>query len=413
MDSSVYTNTVESNSIYKYKASGYYVLGKEKYTIDFTNVHSIVIDHDYDTNNMPLIFAILNLSSKIIDIIIKNKETGVFIFNIQKCVDNSDMPNLWKDYINDTFTYFLPNDINKTDSRDYENANEGREDVYKEINIGLLSQTLVNNNKKTVNGVIECNNMASAVLYTIGTSRPIVMEPFENNPSFKYMMLPPRNSVAKSVQYLNQQNTFYNTQYRYYMDFDATYLLSSKGSGVLRKGDKINTVMVILRNDYDAASKLQGMTIDENNQYYKIEISGTNVEVGDNRVLSKQYTKVRTTNSSGDNSDLTLVNKTNESNFANKTKQVRAPNDNINLISNSEKNSRLYISINKTDLDGSVFTINKEYMINADEVYKDCGYSGKYLLRRKRELYYKSTGESADEKFTLSVLLTFEKVYEE
>lgn len=410
--SQAYNNSPVTDNIYKYQANGYYVLGQEKYRIDYTNIKSIVIDHDFDNNNMPLIYVIMNLSSKIIDMIIRNKEQGVFILNIQKCIDNSDMPDLWTDYINDTFLYFLTEDINKTDSRDYENANEGREDVYKEITVGMLSQKLVNNNKKTVNGILKCNNMASAVAYVIGKNRPIVMEPFEYNQALNSVFLPPKNSVAKSIEYLNALRTFYNTQYRYYMDFDVSYLLSSRGKAVPRKGDKINTVMVILRNDYNSASKLQGMSIDETNLYYKVEIPGTNAEIADYRDKSKKYVKLRYTDTSGDNDEFVIKEKQAGDNYASKTSHVRAPNDNVNLLTNAEKFSRLYIAVNKTDLDCSVFTPNKRYSINTDEVYIGCDYSGDYLLRRKRELYYKSTETTSDSKLTLSTMLYFEKVYE-
>ena len=408
-----YDNTPITTNIYKYQATGYYILGKEKYPIDYSNFRSIVIDHDYDKNNMPLIYIILNLSSKVIDLIVKNKDTGVFIINIQKCIDNSDMPDLWKDYVNDTFIYFTTEDINKTDERDYENSNEGREDIYKEITLGLLSQKLVNNNKKTVNGILNCDNMASAVAYTIGYNLPLVMEPFENNNPVSGVLLPPMNSVSKSIEYLNGIKTFYNSKYLWYMDFDTSYLLSSRGKGVPRKGEQANSVMFVLRNDYDESSKLQGMTIDENNRYYNIEVSGTNVEVADYRDKNKQYSKVNYVDTSGNNSTYTIHNQTNTDNFVSKAINVRVPNDNTGLITNSAKTSNFFISINKTDIDASIITPNKEFIINAEGAYKGCGYSGKFLLKRKRELYFKSTGGSSDNKLTLSTLLFFEKVYEE
>ena len=405
-------NTDPTNSIYRYRASGYYMLGQEKYNIDYTNIRSIVIDHDYDKNNMPLVYLILNISTKLIDTIIKNIERGVFILNIQKCIENSDMPDLWKDYISDTFIYFAAEDINKTDSRDYENANEGREDIYKELTLGLMSQKLVNNNKKTVNGIIKCSSTMSAVAYVMGTNRQIVMEPFEYNNPLSTIFLPPKTSVAKSIEYLNGLQTFYNSPYRYYMDFNVSYLLSSRGKAVPRKGDAINTVLILLRNDYDTASKLQGMMTDETNQFYQVEIAATNVEIADYRERTKHYSKLKYTNTAGQNNDFIVVQQTAESNFANKTRQVRVPNDNPNILLNEEKHSMFYVSINKTDLDASAFTPNKEYSINAEEVYEGSGYSGDFLLRRKRELYFKSTGNTADDKLTLSTMLFFEKVYE-
>ena len=408
----VHDDTSPKLTIYKYRASGYYIVGEDKNRIEYTNIKSIVIDHDYVTNNMPLMYVILSLSTKVVDKIIKNKETGTFIINIQKSIDNTDSAILWEDYINDTFIYFLAEDINKTDTRDYEASNDGREDIYKEITVGLLSKNLVNNNKKTVNGIINANNMASAVAYCVGVNRPLVMEPFENNASLKRLIMPPKNSVAKCIAYLNSIKTFYNTNYTYYMDYDASYLMSSRGKPVPRKGDKYNTVMLTLRNDYDSASKLQGMSVDEKNRYYNVEINASNAEVADYREKSKSYTKLSYTNTDGTNSTHQSQEITANRNFANKTLQVRVPNGNEGLVLNTERVSRLYISVNKTDLDNSIFNINKEYIVAADEVYSDSSYSGKYILRRRRELYFKASGGGADDKFTASTLLVLEKVFE-
>ena len=155
------------------------------------------------------------------------------------------------------------------------------------------------------------------------------------------------------------------------MDFDVSYLLSSRGKAVPRKGDKINTVMVILRNDYNSASKLQGMSIDETNLYYKVEIPGTNAEIADYRDKSKKYVKLRYTDTSGDNDEFVIKEKQAGDNYASKTSHVRAPNDNVNLLTNAEKFSRLYIAVNKTDLDCSVFTPNKRYKVkNYDDYVK-------------------------------------------
>ena len=204
-----FENTADQSFLYKYHAKGYYVLGQNKYPIEYSNFRSIVIDHDYTENNMPIMYAIMNLSTKVIDLIVKNKETGVFILNIQKSQDGSDNSELWVDYINDTFVYMIADDVNKTDSRDYENANEGREDIYKEITVGLLSQNLINNNKKVVNGILNCNSMTSAIYYALG-NRPIVLEPLQNNSPLKNVFLPPVNSVAKSIRYLNNLRVFYH-----------------------------------------------------------------------------------------------------------------------------------------------------------------------------------------------------------
>jgi hypothetical protein len=53
-------------------------------------------------------------------------------------------------------------------------------------------------------------------------------------------------------------------------------------------------------------------------------------------------------------------------------------------------------------LDGSQFTMNKEYIIN-DFTYKDM--NGRYLIIQNKQLFVKQ-----DEMFTLMTVLTFKKI---
>ena len=98
------------------------------------------------------------------------------------------------------------------------------------------------------------------------------------------------------------------------------------------------------------------------------------------------------------------------------TKLIKTRNDNPNQIKNIKSEIETMvnqISFSKPGLDPSVFTPNKEYIINADDVYSGTSYSGKYLLRRKRELYFKSSGTGMNEKFILNTMLLFERVFEQ
>lgn len=409
--STAYDSTSNTTEVYKYKASGFYVYGSNKYSIDFMNFKSIVIDHDYEINNMPLLYIILNIDAKLADAIVTNQKTGVFILSIQKCIDNSDMPDLWEDCFNDTFLYYLSEDINKKDERDYEASNTGREDMYREVTIGLLSQKLVNNNKTVANGIINCSDMSSAVSYVIGKSLPLVMEPFKNNQPLKRVVLPPVSSVAKAVAYLNSIKVFYDSKYRYYMDLDAIYLLSSSGKAVPRKGNKGNSVHIALQNDYDKASKVQGMTFNKQGSFYAIDVSGVDAEVENYNFATNSYSKLQYTDTDGKSNTITTANLDKQSSLANKTVNVRVPNGNIGLVTNAEKNTDIYLAINKTDLDTTVLTLNKEYVLNAENVYTGLGYSGTYILRRKRELYFRGAG--SDDKFTINVMLYLEKAYSE
>lgn len=394
-------------NVYKYAVEMRYVLNQEDITyLDPMNIKSVAIDSDYKNANMPMIFVTLSINKRLIDKMVKNQDTGTVLLNIKRCTVNSDMPDLYIDYINDKFIYFISEDINKNDSADYEGANEDREDIYKLTTIGLLSLDHVNKNKKVMNGVV--NGKLSSIMYYLTSHLPIVIEPPTNNVTLTNQFLPPLNSVAKALKYINSINVFYSTPYRFFIDFGVSYLLSSSGAAVKQKGEAISTVLLVLKNSYDEGSKIQGMITSEEQSMYQIEIDAQDCELADNHISDKSYTKVSATSTSGSKVDASLSNKPEESSIVSKTRAVRVSNDNTGLVDNmisSLDNSAIQLLVQKTAIDSSVLTMNKEYFVKADEVYGSEKYNGRYILTRKRELYVRE-----DEDFSMDVMLLLEKI---
>ena len=60
------------------------------------------------------------------------------------------------------------------------------------------------------------------------------------------------------------------------------------------------------------------------------------------------------------------------------------------------------ITMTKNDLDASMFTMNKEYIIN-DPLHED--YSGRYLLCSTKQFFVKQTNY-----FVMTTVLTFKKI---
>ena len=73
----------------------------------------------------------------------------------------------------------------------------------------------------------------------------------------------------------------------------------------------------------------------------------------------------------------------------------------INPIVYNIESANVTISIVKNDLDASLFTLNKEYIIN-DPVHES--YSGKYILLQSQQLFIKQNGS-----FIMSTVLKFKK----
>lgn len=395
-------------SIYKYTASLKYIVDSETNEIETYSIKSIAIDDDYKNMNMPMIFMTVSIDRKLLDKIIQNQETGIFIFNMQKYVGNSvDSSNLYEDYINDKFIYFIEEDINKNDSVDYSGPNEGREDLYKIVTLGLLSQKCVNNNKKSINGIV--SGKLSSIMYYMTSHLPVLIEPPAENKQLDNVMLPALNSTSKALEYLNNLQVFYPTKYRFFIDFDCAYLISSSGFPVEKERDNITTVFLEILNTHKQESKSQGVVLDEANNMYKLECDAIDCELSDNHVSDKSYSKLSVTNASGNTVVTDTVDKDPESTIVSKTRSIRISNDNNGIVDNmisSIDTSAVQLLVQKTDIDSSIITMNKEYIVKADDVYGS-KYNGRYILTRKRELYVRE-----DQDFSMNTMLLFEKIPE-
>ena len=398
---SIITDIYSPNqNLYLYKANIRYVLNNETIEIDPLNIKSILIDYDYSALNMPMIFVTLNISQELLDVMIENQNAGTILFDMNRSVGISDVPDLFTRYISDEFLYFVTEgDNDKLDETQTHQVT---------TTIGLLSLNCINNNKKSISGVVSCNQIT--MLYYLLSHMPVVIEPPRSNKVIENMILPPVNSIAKMLQYLNSVNTFYTTQYRFFIDFDCTYLLSSSGKAVLKDTDKINTILFVLKNEYDDDGKTIGMKIDSSKSIYEIFIDEDDYEISDDHISEKSFSKVLAANASGEvfkkdiytSGESVLVNT--------KYKSIRLMNDNNTLLDNftsSIKSSSIQFLIEREYIDSSVITPNKEYIIRGDEVYNSEVYDGRYLLTRKRDVFVRDS-----DTFISSTMMMLSKVSE-
>lgn len=407
MDNNIVASTYAPNTnIYRYTATITFTINDEVYKLPVLNIKSIAIDYDYIGSNMPMILLTLSIDRRLLDKVVQYQNTSTAIFELKRCIINSDMPDLFENYISDKFVYFIDEDINKKDKMDYQGPNEGREDLFSEIPVGLLSLDHVNKNKIDVNGIM--SGKLSSMMYYLTKHLSILMEPPENNVIMKELVLPPINSVSKALEYLNSVNVFYSTKYRFFIDFDCSYLISSSGKVVEKQGEDINTIFIEILDISEIEAALQGMTVDEEQSMYRFQVPSSDCEITDSCISEKNYTKISATMTSGDRIEGEISNKPSGSIINMKTRTIRIPNKNTGLLDNfvsSVDRSSIQLFVQKVDIDSSVLTINKEYIIKADSAYKSEEYNGKYILIKKKELYMKK-----DDTFVLGVILFLEKI---
>lgn len=367
-------------------------------------IKSMIIDHNYDKNNMPIIYCTLGLDKAMVDDMILNVETSIITLALYKYDDYSESP-LDMECIRKQFTYFLPSDININDQIDYNEVTEEemKDATLRTVSLGLLCIDHINQNKKSFNATLNNATMYDAVKYCTSHINNVLIEPFIYNDTFKQLIIPPIDSLSKTLRFLNDYRVFYPTPYRYYLDFNTAYLISSSGRAIPTKDEKYNSVIINIHKVLSDEANDPGVIINSTKSSYEVGVNHANTTVYNNSIVGKSKTSIKGITSSGSTSK--TLNYT-SSYTTDKVSNIRINNDNKNMIDNLSfdmNSNKVLVSINKNDLDTSIFTINKKIVIHHIDKYQE--YNGDYLIKRKQELFIKE-GDS----FLMNTILNFRKI---
>lgn len=373
---------------YSYSVKLNYISGSVSTEIIPEQISQILVDYDYDTKNMPVIYITAKMDKAVMDDMLLNDHKNYVTLEIYKILKNSTtkIPQV---YIKDRFFYFMTHDPNYTRDLEYQNSDPNKpiakSNSYREVVIGLLKVDLLNINKRPLSGVWIGTNLINIIAYyTI--QMPTLIEPI-NDTIFSHLIVPPCISVVQSLEYLNSVHCFYDTPYRYFLDFNRTYLVSSSGKATLAQGETVETIIIKATDTDTDEGKLQGQTYDSAQKVYTINVEANQTSVFTDKITDKSFNHIVGVSVSGAKVELPL-NINNSSLSTKKIKMERIPNENMNYINHLKKNIEghaMILQINKTDLDASIFNINKSYNVKNFKTYS--GLDGQFLLSRKREVY--------------------------
>ena len=422
-------------SAYNYKVELTYQGGSEDAYIYAEQIKEVIIDHNYDENCMPVIYAMFTADRKMVDDMIKNQNNAYFILRIT-AVSSLGSFGSETDAINIKCAYFINDDVNKTDPIDYTSATgveKMQGNTFTIVNIGLICIDHIKNNKRNCAMTMKKAKAMDVVKQIMEPFDNLIMEDFEYNDEYEQLIIPAvsADTVSSTLEFLNNKRVFYSTPYRFYQDFNATYLISSSGKningssggggmfgggglggiiggaakllgggglGSLFGGDtgQLNlqvtdvddlttTISGILNH---IISGLLGLS-NSSNTGTQIGLNYANVQVIDATITNKNKTKLHATSSDGSNDANLAVTSELVPDIA---RSRRMNNDNEHMAENikAAADSQNYIvSFSKQDLDDTVFAINKEITINNNQRYQDL--NGKYLLFRKQETYTRTS----------------------
>ena len=390
---------------YKYKFEMIYldIVKNKNTTIKTECIKFVVIDHNYEENCMPIIYTTMKLDKALTDDMILNVNKNLIIFALYKYDDLTDTKEEIEVF-RDKFTYFIPDDVNKNMNLDYNEStmDEHLGNTFTEVTMGLMSINMINNNKKHIELNVANNSILDCVKYCTSHIKNLIIEPFNFDDKYDRIIMPAKSSINSALKFLNSYRVFYYTPYRYYQDFKFTYIISSSGKEIPKKGELYSSVLIDFRDIGDDASLELGTIIDKVNKTYVIPVNYVNSNVYNNSIINKSVTSITGVTSNNINT-ISLKNNADYSN--NKKMTMRLNNDNNNMIYNighKTNSDNIFIYFNKNDLDTDVLTINKRITVNNINRYKH--FNGDYLLSRKRELYFRE-----DKSFEMISLINLHK----
>lgn len=374
--------------------------------IDSTQIQYILIDKDFENINMPVITIFGSIEKNILDDMIRHSNDNLVTLGIYKYDNTNQNDNITEKYFNDKFIYMLNEDLSRTDKLDNPQGIDSKTGnrQYREVTIFLIQQNAINNNRQTINGVYHNASMNSLILQSTNYLGNMLLEPIKYDTRFDQVIIPPIDSISNYIRYLNDNlGVFYDSPYRFFIDFDTTYLVSSSGNAIRARNQYIYTIVIDIREIDSNISEEPGAYVDLKSGKYTIGIDVSKVEYVKNNVTNKIVNKVTVINSKGDVFEQDIEdNKAKVTSTINQIMNISNNDQNvINNISYSVESANVTITIVKNDLDASLFTLNKEYIIN-DPVHDS--YAGHYILLQVKQLFIKQ-----NENFIMSTVLKFKK----
>lgn len=407
-----------ANSVCSYNIRLYFnnAIDNSSIEIPQDNISSILIDKDYENLNQPVIILSVSIDKKLLDTMIRTQEDSLLSLQIFKNNDLEEF-SIGECVLEGLFIYMTEKDISNTEILDYPDnpSIAERNDLFRTITLYLLKRDTVNNINQVINTVIHSTyrgpneepiTMTELILRVSNYFSPLLLEPLQYDPSFKQIIIPPVTTITEYLEYLNDNiYTFYDSGYRFFVDFDSTYIISKSGKKVPHIGQESDTVIIDIGNITDFEHNERGYSFDKENNHYHIP-----VPLASTRFLSNVFTKRMVTNVSSVTSSGEVYSETidgNETlNNKIKTKIIQTNSSNPNIINNITSDlymNNIVVDINKPDLDAEIFTINKEYLINNCDEHMD--YNGRYLICSVKQIYIKQNN-----KFKMSTVLRLKKI---
>lgn len=396
------------NTYYRYKISAVFTYDNEVIDMPNESITAVVGNFDYNAHNMPIIYLYFRVNSRLYDLLVANTDTGTIILTVKK-YDRSTVSSLDRKVIEHEFSYIMPTDADYHKPLDQLEKDKDRsEESYKVGVLALLGKDTLDDNSVFYNDIIKNSNMIS-IVHKYTQHMNMIIEPFTNNENVGTLIIPPMSRITSLLKFLNDFCPFYDKGYRYFRDFGKTYLLSNSGNPVSDGSDDYNTVVINIMDTSDPISKSVGMDIDKERKAYVLTVDAMDTHMDIDLTREKEYNSIVGISNSGDTVQMDLDTK--NSKDKQKIYLYRTFDDDnleyrVKNIKTEIDSSSVILQLTRTELDTSVITPNKEYIIQNYREFQE--YNGRFILVSKKEVLIQQ-----DNEFISNTSLAFKKVWGE
>ena len=282
---------------YEYSATLVFMNGEDKKEIPQNSIKTIIINKEFDRLTMPTINMTLEMDRELADEVIKNKKTATMFLKMNK-IQTSNVSNAVEEtYFYDEFTYLIEEDFDKTKpfryiDPDKKDQKSTEADKYRPIRLGLISKTCSDLARKPNNLVTYNSSMQDIVIKLLNISKPLLIEPFEYTDPVPQCVIPPKETLTKVLEYLNNIKVFYSTGYRFFMDLDAMYLVSKAGKYIPKQNEKTGVVNIEVKTLDKNDSLARGISLADDNSAYNLIIEATNSNLDNSDLTDKEIDSI-------------------------------------------------------------------------------------------------------------------------
>ena len=288
----------------------------DTFDISPENIVMLSMDNNYEEALMPVMYARLSIDKKDMDKMVQHAKTATIVMTLSKMkaekdsTDGTEKGKAITPYSGE-MSYFIDKDINYNTDIDYAGFNKDTSDKLETFAIGLMFKECITANKQTNNTTFINTDPFNAILSFI-KSTPLLVEKFDHNEPIPQLIVPPQESLYKTVEFFNNTAVFYNTDYRFYIEPGCIYLQSTSGNPVQKSSEPATDVLFDIKAIDDETAEIEGLMFDDEKKLYMatLNVKDTVYRIDNN--TTKLYNQIATILDPSKNNTIVMLDQVNE-----------------------------------------------------------------------------------------------------